>query len=351
MPWSPLTSRAGLADPLITANIYCEGLLDELIQGAIAPFWSEVRRRDPERRAYLWLVRYGRGGEHLKLRAHAPRSLGPGIKDLLSSAVDRFLGSLEPAGAAREGRERVDLPPIDEEDAPGVAHPDRTWLWTRYRRSHVSLPAKPYLLDDGFLALFTACLGQAGERALDALGGAGAPVQVKARQTALLKGLISGLGALGWGVSEGASYLAYHRDWLIRFTLQRNGAEPAKARETLAYFDAQAGKTASTAERLRSLVVSNWTGRREPTPSDPWRGSLAALMAWVDPRREEPAYRIDPFAQDPAFPPVFKVLHGFANALGLTALDEAFTHHTLLQAAGGEEAAPPPQVMEGVALA
>jgi hypothetical protein len=348
MPLAP--SLFELPDPLLSANLYCESLLDELIQGAVVPFWNEVRRRDPERRARLWLVRYARGGEHLKLRLHGPAELGPEMRELLTAATESYLASLGPPGPEREGRERLDVPPIDEEDQTDHAHPDRTLLWTHYRRSHVSLPAKPYLLDDEFVALFTACLGEAGERALDALANAGSPVTTQARQTALLKGLISGLGALGFQPAEGASYLAYHRDWLIRFTLQRNGADPGKARETLAYFDTQVSKMKPAIDRLRGAVQAAWTGASQPGSTDPWRSALAGLMTWVSARRGDPAYHIDPYAQDPVFAPFFKVFHGFANALGLTALDEGFTHHMLLQAAGGAATSSLSTVAEGASV-
>lgn len=336
----PDSHHPGTPDPLLTANLYCEGLLDELIRNVVFPFWSEVRRTQADRQACLWMVRYGRGGEHLKLRLHAPAGQGPALRERLEEMAGRYLDGLGPAGESREGRARPDIPPIDAEDHTDGAHPDRTLLWTEYRRSHVSLPAGPYLLDDGFLARFTRCLGEACERALIALGGPDAPpATTKARQTALLKGLISGLAALGFPLAECASYLAYHRDWLVRFTLQRNEADPGKAGEILGYFDQQADKMGAAVESLRKVVRGEWTGEPRAEASDPWQRSLAGLMAWAAPRRDDPEYGIDPFAADPAFAPVFKVFHGFANALGLLPMEEGYTHHLLLRATGVQEAA------------
>ena len=42
--------------------------------------------------------------------------------------------------------------------------------------------------------------------------------------------------------------------------------------------------------------------------------------------------RLDPFAEDAAFNPLFKALHGLANQLGLKWLDEAYSYHLLLRA-------------------
>ncbi|HEX6904268.1 MAG TPA: lantibiotic dehydratase C-terminal domain-containing protein [Thermoanaerobaculia bacterium] len=331
--------RTSLPDPLFSANIYCDGFLDEVLRGAVAPFWKELRRREPKGPGYLWVVRYGRRGEHLKVRLHGPEEWA-GFRALLVESVTICFAAL---GAPQEkGRrsERMDIPPMDEEDAEEGLYPDRTLLWTRYRRSHVSLPAGPYLRDDHFLSLFTPCLGVACERTLAAfrpLADGKAPTSL--RRTTLLQGLISGLGTLGWPASECCAYLAYHRDWLIRFSLCRNGAHPEQGREILARFEEQAVRMGAALERLRSLTRAEWEKDQQPHASeDPWHDRLAHLAAYLSPLAADPERNIDPYTSNPVFAPLFKVFHGFANTLGLNAMEEGYTHHLLLQAATMEAA-------------
>jgi hypothetical protein len=337
-------------DPALTASIYCSGRLDAVIFQAVVPFWRELRPRDPERRCHLWLMRYDKGGEHLKIRVHGPETWGAWARERLEEKVSAFLATLEPAAepaTPRDGREKA--PPIDAEDA-AEAHPDPSLLWTTYRRSHVSLGGKPFLGDDRYAHLLTRCLASGCERVLALEPGAGGLLPHSLRQSALIRALLSGLSALGFSASKRAGYLAYHRDWLLRAALPMDQRlERAPLEQIHGRFDAQVSRMERSLSPLRRMVEGEWNGDGEERsgggpddPDDPdtvWRRSLAGLLAYVSPLCRDPGYHLDPFADDPVFAPVFKVFHGFANQLGLKRADEAFAHHLLLHIAARPEAA------------
>jgi hypothetical protein len=318
-------------DPVLTASLYCVGRLDQAIFHAVALFWRELRRHDPERLCYLWLMRYGKGGEHLKVRIHGPESLRPLIRGLLEEKAARFLDSL-PEAEAPPSRTRQRVPAIDaEEDEVDGGRPDRTLLWTTYRRSPVSLGGKPFLLDDRYAALLTRCLASACERVLALQPYADGSLPHRVRQGALLKALIRGLAALGFPAGKRVEYLAYHRDWLLRYVLPQIWRSEAEAVEHLQRrLDEQMAGMAGSRLPLRRALDEDST---ESGPDMDWERSLSGLLAYVSPLCRDPDYRLDPFASDPVFAPVFKVFHGLANQLGLRQRDEAFAHHLLLRMA------------------
>lgn len=319
-------------DPALTASIYSSGRLDPVLFGAIVPFWRELRRHDPERLCYLWLMRYGKGGEHLKVRVHGPESLRLRQRRLLEEKVTGLLGSL-PETAPPQGKPGR-APAIDAEDE-AAGHPDRTLLWTTYRRSHISLGGKPFLADDRYAALLTRCLGAGCERVLALSPGADGSLPHAARQNALLNALIPGLAALGFPAGKRADYLAYHRDWLLRSILPTDQRAEAAAVERLCRrFDERIARMGETLLAIQEAAQAEWEGDGEEGPNEDWKRSLAALLNYVAPLCRDPGYRLDPFASDPVFAPVFKVFHGLANQLGLRQVDEAFIHHLLLRSAG-----------------
>jgi hypothetical protein len=319
-------------DPAVTANIYCSGRLDRVIFHAIAPFWRELRSRDPEGRCLLWLMRYGKGGEHLKVRVHGPESLRPFLRESLEEKVTAFLDLLPEGARAPANRDRA--PAIDVEDEDGD-HPDRTFVWTSYRRSPVSLGGKPFLADDRYVALFTRCLSAGCERILALEPGAGGTLSHSIRQRTLLTALIAGLAALEYSAEKRADYLAYHRDWLLRFLLPvEESCEREPAERLHRHLDEQIARMGEALLPLRRNAESGWHGSgTEVSGKADWKRSLADLLGYVAPLCRDPGYRLDPFASDPVFAPVFKVLHGFANQLGLKRMDEAFAHHLLFRIA------------------
>lgn len=342
-----MLGRPRFPDPVVTANVYCSGRLDEVIVEAMVPFRDRLRETDAERAADLWLARYAKGGEHLKVRVHGPQELAEPAAALLRDSVEPALARI---GQRPEGEERLSrpaAPPIDAEDRAAEDHPDRSLLFTRYGRSHVTLGGEPLLSDDEYRARMTGCLARGSDLVLDAFAEQGVPGHGQ-RQRLLLKALIAGIGALGFPLEKGASYLAYHRDWLVRFPLLKRGAEPEEAQETLARLEQRAAKAAATVATLADTVAGVWVERTaagdaadaEVADNDggtPWGTALAALAAYVSRFRDEPDYRLDPFAPDVVFNPVFKAYHNLANQLGLKMLDEAFAHHLLLRAAAPDD--------------
>lgn len=317
----------------MTANLYCEGLQDAALHGALAPFGARLREGDPDRAGFLWIVRYPRGGEHLKVRVHAPADREPCLRELLRDSVDAWLATLPPGnpeGPERPRRDAPGLPAIDPEDESATLWPDRSLVWTRYRRSHVSLGGGPFLADDLYVGHLTSCLGAGCRVVLEALvPDSAGKISDSLRQTTLLQLLIGGLAAVGFGAEERATYLSYHRDWLVRFSLVKGGGDAERTRELLARFDQRAEQMGASLGALRDAALMTWD---TPDPEEPWQRSLAELAGYVSRFRGDPGYRLDPFSEDPVFTPVFKVFHGMANQLGLGMLPEALTHHLLLRA-------------------
>jgi hypothetical protein len=317
-----------LSDPVLTASVYCDRGLDALIHDAITPFRSRLRDSDPEGHWSLWLVRYSRCGEHLKVRLHGPPERRELARRLLEESVHAHFASLPAAGA--EARvSRTDAPAIDAEDEATSDYPDRSLVWTRYRRSHVNLGPPRLLGDDRYAALFTASLGCGADLVLDFLRPDDTgKVPGGARQRGLLRALFSGLAAVGFSPDERATYLAYHRDWLVRFNVSGPQAD------VLASYDRRVAGMASTVEQLRQIASAQWEHPRErPAGADAaWGEALSALVGYLVQFRGDPEYRLDPFAEDPVFPPLFKAFHALANHLGVGMLDEAFLHHLVLQA-------------------
>jgi lantibiotic biosynthesis dehydratase-like protein len=290
-------------------------------------------------------VRYARRGEHLKIRLHGSPELQPVMKRLLAEAAEGYFASL---GAPEVGAPRVvskKSPPIDPEDIEEGVYPDRSLLWTMYRRSHISLGSEPFLLEDRYVALFTRCLAAGCRRTLEALQPDGSGrVSPSVRPSTLLKLLIEGLSGLGFSEEQRLQYLAYHRDWLIRFTLLKNQADLERAEEAIAQFDrrlqAKAGQVEATQRKL------SMQGAVDPA----WRHALAEFWQHARFLCKSPNYHIDSFASDPAFACIFKVLHGLGNQLGITPLDEAFVHHLLLRAVEMEQRPPVTSQIDGDAV-
>src|SRR6185503_3630840 len=101
-----------------------------------------------------------------------------------------------------------------------------------------TLGGKPLLDDDPYAALFTTALSRGCETVLASLRpNAEGQFPQGQRQAALFKLVLGGLTAAGHGPGEGSTYLAYHRDWLVRFATARANAGSEKAGELLAQFD------------------------------------------------------------------------------------------------------------------
>lgn len=330
-------------DPILTANVYCLNGLDDVIRRAVIPFWRELKRRDTEDLCYLWLLRYSKGGDHLKIRLHGPDPWREEMKRMLGEAVELFLASIGPAPEAAPPKRWKGTPPVDVEDAVEAPHPDRSLLWTEYRRSDVSLGRKPLFLDDRYTALLTTCLGRATEQLLEAFAReSGEKIPHSLRQTTVLNAAIAALGALGFSPEKRTEYLIYHRDWLLRFALVKSGVPSAASPEVIERFDRRLPGMTKTLDLLRRTAAEQWEG--EPGsggmagPVARWRDALKDLARYLRVLCTDPEYHVDPFASDPVFTPVFKVLHGLGNQTGLLMLDEALGYHILLAATAAPEA-------------
>jgi hypothetical protein len=328
-----LMEQAEYPDPQLAANLYCAGRLDRVIHEVVAPFRRELRAVDPERLYRLWILRYARGGEHLKARIHGPPEHVPFLRELLETAARKFFEGLH--DSAEPVSRRKGEPPVDEADLEGEPHPDRTLVWTLHRRSPVVLGEPVLLGDDGYVARFTACLGAGCEAILDILEPDGeGSFPFRQRHSTLSRLLAAGLGAVFPKPAERRAFLAYHRDWVVRSIVLRAGAGPEKARSMLERLRSEAKRIGPGAiASLKSLFDSFGTSGREADLSI-WCESLRAFRSFLDPLEGDPHYDLDPFASGPVFPVFFKVFHGIANPLGITPMNEALTHDLLLRAAG-----------------
>lgn len=339
----PVSEGAAFPDPVVAANAYCSGRLSEVVSRAVAPFWKECRKRDPLGEAYVWVMRYARCGEHLKIRVHGPDALAVPARQLLAASLDAYFARLGPPGVEDVQKSRSLATPIDAEDKASENYPDRTFLFTSYQRSHVSLGYQPYLADDAFVALLTRCLARGTEVLLERLAtDAAGQSSHESQQRIVLTALVAGLSALPFAPSERTLYLLYHRDCLLRAALKQGGSAggPQKMEETLARFHGQVAALGRGTAALAALAQEQWRGGpvagRDPG-LEAWRCALADLADYVAPLCAEAAYDVDPFADLAVFPPLFKALHGFANQVGLNPLNEAFAHHLLAAVTAADE--------------
>jgi len=330
-----------LPDPVIAANLYCKDHLDDLISFVIKRFWDQFIPHDPDHLYYIWLFRYSRCGEHLKVRIHGPAREFSLLQALLQEASDSYF-STQSEPAAPSAALRRDVPPIDREDLALQDYPDRSLLWTNYDRSIISLGPKPFLLDNTYVALFTRCLGMACQVIL-----AGLDLQPPSheqrfshrfRQATLLKLILSGLTLAGLTSREGLVYLTYHRDWLIRGMLaQKNAAWQSEA-EIIKRFEAQAAKLDGMIRSIAELARSRWEDL--VLEADPvlarWQHSVADFARYLSLDKGGTENLPDPFADNLIFPAIFKMFHVIANQIGLKKQDEALSYHLLLLAHGGE---------------
>ena len=314
-----MTNAFRSPDPLLSANIYASGWLDAIIAEVIAPFGRNLHTISDQ--SYLWVVRYSRGGQHLKVRVHAPSEQREAIKERLNNQAEDYFAAARQLHAS-ERISRPKLPPIDVEDQAAEEFPDRSLVWTTYQRSHVTLGPPVWLRDDSYVALACACLGSGCALLLDAVE-AGEWQPMARRQQLLAEALLAALPRGGFdNFQHSAQYFKYHRDWLLRFFV----AETAKEQEMISQFRRQA--RSATVEQLRDIARQQWADPQNTA----WPRALAALSTYTAGFRGQSAFDVDPFTSDVTFPPMFKIFHGLANQIGIPPLQEALVHHLLLTA-------------------
>ena len=325
-----------LPDPIITANIYCSGLLDSVICQAVAPF-SKTLRETADRNGihYLWFVRYSKRGEHLKVRIHGPQNTAAFLKEELSSIVSQYLESLTGASTtvAADGD---DAPAIDVEDGDLLPHPDRSFIWTQYRRSNVSFGSEPFLLDDRYVALLTRALGYASEFIVNEFPSEPEEsIEKRQRQKILLGLAIPAIGVLDPALR--CRYISYHRNWLLRFLVVKRLVTVLDPDALVGRLNARASQMRTAISDLRRVALQSWVSYEESGDASrtvlfSWLQSIDDLAAYVNTFRHRQEYSIDPFSDEVSFPCLFKALHGSANQLGISLLEEAFVYHLLLHA-------------------
>ena len=321
-----------MTDNVLSANIYAAGLLDDLIARAIAPFWHEAKNLLGER-FLLWLVRYSRRGEHLKVRVHGDPQDAHVLKELLTDHVRRYLHQVGGLPAAPRRAALPDIPAIDPEDEIAIAAPDRSLMWTTYQRSAVTM-ASPWLDFEGFAERSYKCMARACEWVLFLFEESDSPTPT-ARQKLLIEALVTGLPALGLHGDRVAPYLRYHRDWLLRFLLRDADREET----ALHQLSRQVGKRSTTVDQIRRLASSALRPPKDPAGySVRFAAALSELSGYLESIRGLIDRDADPFASDMAFPPVFKVMHNLANQCGLPLLEEAYIHHLVFAAMSPEVA-------------
>ncbi len=314
-------------DPILTANVYAEGLLDDLLLRAIMPFWRDMQKLQGE--SYLWTVRYSRRGEHLKVRIHGPNESRLQLQQLFAKYVEEYLAQVQDQNLAVSRVNREDVPAIDTDDVGPIAE-DRSFIWSTYRRSPVSLPASPWLDDDLLAAHVCRCLARGCELLFSALD-AGMTTSRASQQKLLMKCLLSSLRALGLAESsQAADYFTYHRGWLLRFFVD----DAAKEEYVLRQFEEQSRRTPASLLQIRTLAKALWNST---TSASAWERDMEEFGDYLNGFRHRAGYLVDPFTSNVTFAPVFKVFHGLANQIGLRPLDEAQTHHLLAAALASDE--------------
>ncbi|GMU07989.1 lantibiotic dehydratase C-terminal domain-containing protein [Corallococcus caeni] len=332
-PGLPLHS----ADPALSANLYCDHHLDALLQQAIAPFWSELREDGHLRHAALWFTRYTRRGEHLKLRLHLPVERVPWARERLEAAAARFFGSLKDVPLPERNPPSF-APPIDVEDQPTTNAPDRSLLWTTFRRSPVVLGTERYLQDSRHAGLFAQALSASAEVVLTQLmPEVPRPTYARKRQSLLIQMLIAALGETAFTAAQWQAYLEYHHGWLLRHLLSNKESSTFTRESILAEFDQRALQMQPAIDALSATMAVELKQGPGSVPPDhelsDWRTSVRAFFQHAATYRGHADYDVDPYTGDFAFLPLFKLLHGCANQFGFRVNNELYTHHLLLLAA------------------
>jgi hypothetical protein len=324
-----------MADPVVTANIYCSGYINDLLRVAVAPFRSAMHI-ETDGQGFLWFFRYGKRGEHLKLRLHAPTPRRAALQAQLEQTISGFLDSLGDA-APVERLSKSALPPLDVEDELDEDYPDRAMLWTRYRRSPVIVGDAIYTQDDHHMARFTRAAAASADFLLsEVMPACQEPTYLQRRQSSFLKLIIAGVAATDLPAATWPVYFRYHHDWLVRHLLMHSPLSldaAALEAEITGHLD----KARAAIPALARVIAAQRVERRDAGaargPLGAWSDAVRSFFAHVQGYRGLPQYDRDPYTDDHTFLPLFKVFHACANQLGLRISNEAYLYRLLHEAA------------------
>ncbi len=328
-PQAPLAqAEAPRLEPLLlSASIYCEGLIDEVLQHALAPFWKQAKASEGGARLRLWMLRYTRLGLHLKVRIHGPPGAREALRQALSEAVEPYLSTL---GAAEPGQPRSMgelLSPLDPEDEGSTAWPDRTLRWTHYQPVPAHLGREPLAAAPGFVEGALLCLAEAAEVTLERLvPGNSQGVRPGLRTTLLTRLAMAALEALALRPEEELEYLLFHRDWLLAGA--RSGHDKA-----LAVLDQRAAREGALLERLGAASARRHESGTPPDTSEElvaWRRAISHHFRHaLGVLGAGPLGALGPEPRHQLLSAVARVLHNTANLLGLDTSNEIYVFHLL----------------------
>jgi hypothetical protein len=243
--------------PEVSASIYCHGFIDELLRQVILPFWKRTRIALPQ--SYLWVLRYDRGGQHIKIRLHAPVESHSVAAIHLRDAVGAFFAGLpSPAGDERDAA--AHLPPIDPEDRADGLRPDRGLIWTQYRYSPELVGAEPLSAAPGFEVAFVRCRAASTEVVLDWLDTLESDeIPMRKRMVLSLQLFLAAVCGVHPHPETRARYLTFQRDWLLRVNLDREQALRLLERKVKGLPEHQAALgPLVTASSFRDGVLGDW---------------------------------------------------------------------------------------------
>lgn len=320
-------------DPFLSANLYYAGRIDQVGHQVLAPFARRLRSEKSSNELSFWAMRYGRRGEHWKVRVHGEAEWAESVWDWLRQAWEEGIEAIDPPDPAPEPKTGwLAGPPIDLEDRPKSLQPDRQLIRTEYQRHPVALGAEPLPQHDAHVALMVRCLAASTHVALEGL----VPddegrFQHQARHSLLLDLVVAALGASSFRGNSLAEYLAYHRDTVLRYLVAYSEVDAhEKSRAVLGRFQRQVAAASPVVEKTRQALLARL---EKSTPETPWERSIADLFAYLGPLGEEPELRhLDPFIESSLATALYKICHMASNQIGFTKLNEAFLFHLLLAA-------------------
>jgi hypothetical protein len=306
--------------PVISASIYCHGFVEGLLREVIVPFWKSTKTTLPQ--SNLWVIRYARGGQHLKLRLHVPADEHVACAARLQDVVEMFFAGL-PAPSECERDAAAHLPPIDPEDSADGLRPDRRLIWTRYRYLPELIGAEPLSAASGFEAAFVRCLSASTEVVLDWLDTLGNKDLSSGRQMNIaLKLLLAAVAGIHPYPETRAHYLAYQRDWLLRVSRNRELA--------LALFEYKAGTFSAQQTTLGALLTGT-------PPCDGalgiWSRAIGDLVRFcLEQVGQQDLSTLDQESEQLVYFALSRLVHNAMNPTAIGASNEAYLCHLLRSA-------------------